>query len=338
MTTDLLRRSEPREKLKRSSLRREKLLPPQSTEKGPVTKRRLPDLYAQLPLGIFQHPPVRDARTANEMHLLTKFEFGVLVGVQRVAARAYDQLRLERALAVGSKMMARERLEGRHHLARWKRQQEQGRGKPNLGRSIKRVGEDTYRRVKKKQRPPDVIAVECSRYDILRSVGLNQKALNLDRVPEALERLRQCVGPMDSPLLGWTNENRQLQLEVRGQWLEPPFGRVPLPLPLRSSVATCLYLWALSIAGTRTPRAYQKIRLERLCELIGISTSLGRAYARRALLSAIDVLNEQLGKLRRDELVSLSKPIVLPVRYEIKSLKDDYIQLVAVKQEDEDCP
>jgi hypothetical protein len=339
-TALLEQRPEPRVKLRGDrpkSLPREKLLP-QRSRKTKAAQRRQADLFAMLPLPICQDPPVRDYRTATEMYLLTTFEFGALVGVLCVAVRAYDQQRRERKAA------DRERRQGHYHLERWKRKleplkryHETERDRPHLnkGTSVKRVAQMAYQRERKKIRPDDVITVLTSRYDILRSAGVSTDARNLKRVPEVLDRLLQWVGPMASPLFHWKEGDGKLQLEVRGQWLEPPFVLVPLPLPLRSSVATSLYLWALTIAGTRTPQRFQMKKVEHLCELIGISTSYGRAHARRALNRAVDVLNEQLGKLRRDELARLRKPITIPVRYEITFLKDDYVRLVAVKQEDE---
>jgi translation initiation factor IF-1 len=343
----LEQRPAPRVKLRSDrpkSLPREKLLPKQSRKKK---GRRQADLFVMFPLLVCQHSPVRDARTANEMHLMTTYEFGALAGVLCVAVRAYDQQRREQALAVGGKAANRERQHGHHHLERWKRkmgpwkqyrEHDYFRPQLNKGTSVKRVAQMEYRREKKRIRPDDVITVQTSRYDILRSAGVSTDARNLKQVPEALDRLQQWVGPLVSPLFNWEEgEDGQLRLEVRGKWLEPPFVIVPLPPPLRSSVATSLYLWGWSIAGTRTPRLFQKIKLERLCELIGISTLLGRAYARRALKHAVKVLNKGLGKLRSDELAKLRKPITVPVRYKIEFLKDDYVRLVAGKQEDEAC-
>jgi hypothetical protein len=344
MTIDLLeRRPEQREKLKRS-LRREKLLPSRSRKKKKGTKRKKPDLYVQLPLGILQNPPVRDYRTAGERHV-TPFEFGVLVGVTRLAAQTYFGELHDRSFAWGGKLIERERVDGLNHYERWKRHQEQGRAPPRKGTSIKRTGQNAYQSKKRKVQPPEVLTVRCSRSAILKPTGLWFDGRNLAKVDKALDRLRQPVGNMPAPLLSWGNEDGQLLLEVSGEWLKAPYGRVPLPLPLRSSVATSQLLWIFSIAGSQGPRSRHKKLFQELCEIIGVPTSYGKQISGRAFDRAIKVLTEHLGEFRKAELASLRKPINIPDRYEFKPLKHGYVRLVAINDDDEqsededkDCP
>jgi len=263
------------------------------------------------PLLVCQHPPVRDVRTANEIDLMTTYEVGVLAGVVCVAFRTYDLQRREQALAFGGKAANRERQHGHYHLERWKRKLEPlkryretqyDRPQPlNKGTSVKRVAQMEYRRKKKSIRPDDVITVRCSRYDILRSAGSEYRCPQPQAGARGARSFEARVGPMPSPLFNWQegeDGNCDSRSGVNGLNLRSSSCRYLCQL--RSSVATCLHLWALSIAGTRTPRRYQMMPFKKLCDLLGIPTEA--QAVRRALDFSEHEVSAQLADAQPQEI------------------------------------
>jgi hypothetical protein len=317
---------------------------PVSERKDGQTKpviKQVEGRFVPIPRQVLWHPPVRDYRTLKEDHV-TPFEFAVIAGCIDLASGVYRKERHQRSLVAGKRAIDREIATGTDYFERLKRHREQGGlfKTPEKGRSIKSAGQIGYRRETRRARPPDVIHVQTSRSAILRRAGLPDNGTNLGKVRVTLDRLLRPVGGMPAPLIAWTtSDDDQLHLQFRGQWLAPPYGRVPIPLPMRSSTAMALFLWALTVEleeGKRTPRVHQKIRFEKLCRRLGIPTKYGVHVATRALDNALKVLNVYLDKLPKAELNG--QGVTIPNRYEIKGDNDGYVRLTGDfgEQDDDD--
>jgi hypothetical protein len=294
--------------------------------------------FVPIPRQILWHPPVRDYRTLKEGHV-TPFEFAVIVGCIDLASEVYRKDRHQRSLVAGKKAIDREIATGTNYIERLERLREQGGllKTPPKGRSIKSAGQIAYYRETRRLRPPDVIHFRTSRSAILRRAGLPANGTNVGKVRVSLDRLLRPVGGMPAPLIAWTaSHDDLLHLDFRGQWVAPPYGRVPLPLPMRSSTAMALFLWALTVLeqGKQTPRIYQNIRFEKLCKRIGIPTRYGGHVATRALDSALKVLNFHLDKLPKAELNH--QGVMIPNRYEIKGDEHGYVRLAGDFGDDDD--
>jgi hypothetical protein len=168
-------------------------------------------------------------------------------------------------------------------------------------RHVKRVAATGYKleqqRLREQAPPPEVI-VALTRYALLRMARLPKKGTYSHKIDAALERLCKNVGyrgeaPDSAPLLDWAQRGHHLELRVSGEWLEKPFLRVVLPLPLRGATALGLYLFLHACTdGGEIPRGT-------LCDRLGIP-NYGKARDDRALQSALDIVNAHLNGFSND--------------------------------------
>lgn len=145
-----------------------------------------------------------------------------------------------------------------------------------------------------------MIPLVLSRYALLRLAGLVVCSANRRRLDAALDRLCRPVGDAEHPAsplpTDWQTTAAGLDLQVSGEWLEPPFAALPLPLPmLRSPNALSLYLFLQGI-DTRGIKA-AVIQFVKLCQRLGIPFRHGAAYCGRKLDAALDVVNSHLATL-----------------------------------------
>ena len=105
-------------------------------------------------------------------------------------------------------------------------------------KAIKMAGQAGYREAMRrlaKEPPPDLITVEASRYALLQAAGLKNNGNSLRQFPDALERLCRPIGDMPPLLRSWKFvDTGKVQLQVDGEWLQPPFTAVTVPLPIKS--------------------------------------------------------------------------------------------------------
>lgn len=180
---------------------------------------------------------------------------------------------------------------------------------------IKAAGREGFKEELRRQRQapaPDTLAVPVSRYTLLRCAGLADSGPNRAKIDAALDRLCQPIADTDGVLIKWRSEKHGLQLQVRGAWLNPPFERLPMPLP-KSANVLALYLW---LNGINTGYVHRNggIDCGRLFELLGLSW---RRF--RHLQRALDLVNAYLDRLSLDYRKALAKcRIELPHGYEIE--------------------
>ena len=157
------------------------------------------------------------------------------------------------------------------------------------------------------------------RGSLLPDNGRNRRALN-----GAFDRLCEPVGSGDrshSALLTDWFETRsgKLCLSACGEWLDPPWHRVPLPLPLRSVNALALFLFLHAVKVDGNAEEERAIALDKLCDQLGIPY-WRPALDKRRVDAALAIVNQHLDDLdleTRRALMRLRPPLVVPARYKI---------------------
>jgi hypothetical protein len=323
-------------------------------------------LFAYLPRRLLWHPPIAHPGASHDEGTLTPFEFAVLAGTLVLARLSWTKQRHQRALQKGKDRIEVERGLHRQFKAQWRATNEARRqgqratapvrehtfhwpadrqGEPRyksampLGKALKQAGSTGYRDSYRQQRrgpPPDRIVLSSSRNGLLRAAGLQKSAGNLGKLLAALERLcapvRGAGEPQSPPLLGWGTVGRKLQLEVSGEWVQPPFGLVPLPLPLRGASLLSLYLFVWTIGkddGSSSPKASNLVKL---CERLGMPVCSPQFNASRSLERALLALNEHLDRL--DARTLLRQHMEIPYAFVVVPVDDGLaVRLKAVAKE-----
>lgn len=187
-------------------------------------------------------------------------------------------------------------------------------------KAIKEAGsrafEKTLKRLRK-QSPPDQISIAASRSAVLRAAHLSHGTKNVGLVDGWLDRLTRDVlinGDALRAIVSSIEEtDHKLRIVVSGEWLEAPYGRVPLPLPVRSAHATALYLFLLGIDTRHSNK--EASRFATLCERIGIDRDRDVFSIRRAFNRALRIVNEHIRKLDREALAEHG--VIIPLAYEV---------------------
>jgi hypothetical protein len=313
-------------------------------------RRNTPPLYVAIPYKLLSRPPAahRGINSAAS-NRIAAFESHVLTGVLVKAWIEVEGPRqVQQSRKAGARDIAQQLEFEQRHTQEWReekrrrrrghykeapellqtftRSEEGGYGhthKPELkrGQRIKRAGQFAYQNERKRLRrnPSAVIPVDCSPHALLRAGGLAGKGRNPIRLPAALDRLCEKVGRKVPPLLAWRSEAGRLHIEINGQWLRPPYGRVPLPLP-RSAVAINLYLFLIAVKPTFTSRG-TKISLRRLCDRLGLPEG-NRAQSLRTIKNALAEVNETVANLDHGALLKFRKRIDMPAAYEMQVDRD----------------
>jgi hypothetical protein len=165
---------------------------------------------------------------------------------------------------------------------------------------------------------------ELSRYALLRGSLLPDNGRNRRVLDSALDRLCEPVGSGDEPhsalLPEWFEaRSGNLCLQVRREWLDPPWRRLPLPLPLRSVNALALFLFLHAIKVEGGAEEERAIALGKLCDRLAIPY-WRPALDKRRVDAALAIINERLNDLSvetRSALMALQPSLVVPARYKI---------------------
>jgi hypothetical protein len=139
----------------------------------------------------------------------------------------------------------------------------------------------------------------------LRLSGLPSNARNLDLIDEAVSTLRKSVRAGDdllpAPITAVKADGNRLRLEVCGDWLAPPYGKVPMPLPTRSAYAMALYLFVHTIrAGTGNT---DDSDFKHLCARLGIRAKT-RWQLQQPFDRALAAVNQHFAKLDPEPLAA----------------------------------
>ena len=223
--------------------------------------------FVGIPKRLCLAPPIAHRGQVADSSALTPFAFGVLAAVLVAGREAWNEQRHRAALAEGHDKIAEEREAGERYKAavraahkarrrgetvtmpRPRHTRPDGR-RMKPAKAIPMVGRKQYKQARERLReqlPPPTIDVTLTRFALLRWGRLSDNASNAARLDSALDRLTRPVGygddkPYEPPLAQWcATGSGKLQLTVRGEWLEGPFHRFPLPLPLRGATTLALF-------------------------------------------------------------------------------------------------
>ena len=303
-------------------------------------------LYARITRVLLHHPPIKH-RNNNDRRLVSPFEFAVAAGVNALASCALVDEFHRRALKGGAKAIEAEQQTGAA-TKRIQRRDRDLKGTPppafmcdlmgitnyrvikkgkrkgdtewvtNKRQSFKAAGASGYRRRMqrlKRQPLPKTVTLEITRHHLLRVAGLPTNGTSVSKIGAALKRLRRPVAAMP-PLVESCEQlpSGSLRLVVSTDWMEKPFGQIPIPLPTtRSPLAMALYLFLFTISTAAAN--HETISLRSLCERTGLPISW---WSSRALVRALEVVNEHLATLDAEALQD--EGIKLPGSFEIVSV------------------
>ena len=105
-------------------------------------------------------------------------------------------------------------------------------------------------------RPSDTIKFEMSATRLFKLADLSPDTRNLRKLDPALSRLTgNILGGLPPPLLGYRLMlDGKIRFSFAGEWIEPPFIKVPVPLITKSRPALylLLFLRCISVGGSIT--------------------------------------------------------------------------------------
>ncbi|MEY9731732.1 hypothetical protein [Bradyrhizobium yuanmingense] len=233
-----------------------------------VSKAQVDQTFAMLP---------REFALTPGKHGLTSIETALLAGTLRAALQEDYKQRDAIAHRAGRRALVLHRQKGGKYDTK--------------GKLIARIARNgSMLRQQRQFRPAEVIVVKTSATALFKLSGLLPHTRNLRQLDDALAKLTKLTLPGKPPLLHSCRQslNGTITLFVSGSWIEPPYVRVLLPLPIRSRNATNLsiFLCCIAVGG--------HIRLERLAKDI-LRLRANKAYEQRRLIDrALTVLNAAL--------------------------------------------
>jgi hypothetical protein len=322
--------------------------------------RKLDSCFAMVPKSVLWPPPIAHRHTHENKHFVSPFQFAVLGALLIEAARAWAGQRHQLAFAHGGtkqKLEKQYEKKYRAELATMTTRREAGATpmqaprprrqysftseqsyKPMAGaKALKQAGQKAYqaRREALRQGPPPAwVTLTLTRSKLLKLAGLPKKGTNLAKLDQALDRLRKPVGDQVGPLHSWQETAGALRLNVLGDWLLPPFVKVPLPVPTSpSALALFLFIQKVDTHSARRNTRGERgaMRRKKLCDLLGIPTS--RAF--QAAFRAVSRHLKGLPTLRLQKALKL-KEGDFPNRIACDGLPNDRIRIRTWKQHNVD--
>ena len=280
-------------------------------------------LFATVPQELLLPPAVRHREQDSDK--LSPFEFSIMAAVIGLARNVLNEQRHREALKAGAEAIEQEKELEKRYREEWRevnQARQSGRSattprrlhafdiaalriRPTrFDKALSRAGTYGYATSRKKQKIiPDVIPATTSRRALLLTGGLAAKDRHFHRLSTALDRLTKPVKGIRAPLLReWHARSGRLHLDVTGAWLNPPFHKVPLPLPLRpQTLALFLFLQAVNTS----PINERGMRFDVLCRTLGINSE----HRQRDLNRAIAAVNLHLAKIPTQVIEQLNFPI-----------------------------
>jgi hypothetical protein len=314
--------------------------------------------YVCIPRALLRSPPIRHRHTPDDDSSITPFECAVMAGLLLAARNRLDRTRRREARKAGKQAISLEKTYANDHQKEWriahklrrlgqhaeaperyhtyKFDPDQGKGNP--GKIVKHAGSVAYKQRLKELRktaPPDEIKLVLTGYDMLQRARLSNKGQNHTKLEAALNRLRQPVGDdalATSLVLDWKRlKSKKFFIMVSGEWLQPPYGRLALPLPIQSPTALTLLLWLRTTRTSAMSRG--KISFHNLCGLLGLSPTARQHRLSSYLNTALDTVNDYLSNID----AKLADKLNLPGCYEIKSIDDGaYVQFIGRQRPEPD--
>jgi hypothetical protein len=171
---------------------------------------------------------------------------------------------------------------------------------------------------------PETIRLETSVLHLLRDMGLSNGGRNWQHLDDALDVLSEPIKVAQfecAPLISIRRLKKgRLIIKVCGTWLNIQYTRVPLPLPIKSTLATKLLLWFRCVRPTSDYKDGNEIGFDTLCKRFGLK---GERWLRsRSLIRAVETINfEYLSKIDREGLAGTK--IKMPAAYAIRIVGDN---------------
>lgn len=301
---------------------------------------------------LLNHPPIRHRHTHYRAHHLSPFQFAIALALTASARRAVADAHHQKALKAGAKAITSEKQTGKIVKRRYRREMESqptfetkqdrkaweryskliGVKKTDKRSALRHAGQKGYARCRAKLRKSPLTAfvtLELSRYAVLRLANLDTSSMSMWNLTAALNRLSRFVaikGIYEPPLIKEWQElpSGKLRLVVSTDWTQPPFGKVPLPLPtLRSPTAVALHLLLFTLNTSATNQ--EGMALDPLCERLGILTEWSVGLKVRSIARALELVNEHLATLE-------PQGIKVPVGFRIDD-SDDRIRFERIERQ-----
>jgi hypothetical protein len=319
------------------------------------TKRAKTAKFVCVPKRLCLDPAIAHRGQAEGANV-TQFEFGILTAVLVAARNQWREQRHRVNFQAGGDDIALDKDLSKQFKEDWRRTKKARRRgeaaeapqrfhpwriespthKPMKdSKAHPKAGRKGYQRSKQNESSlaPELIKVTLSRFALLRCGKLPTNGGNLAKIDASLDRLTKPVGdskepPFEPLLASWCEtKSGKLQLTVHGEWLDGPYHRLPLPLPLRGTTTLALLLLLRGIPLHRS----DSMTLNNLCERLGIP-AFRPANDQRKVNTALALVNawlETLGVELRQALEQLQRPLRLPASYEIEELADGSIRFSA---------
>jgi hypothetical protein len=173
--------------------------------------------------------------------------------------------------------------------------------------------------------PPDRLSFVAYPTTLLDMAGLSTDTRALDKLDDALARLREpLIDGLPSPLLKAVRlKSGRYRYVVSGGWIVRPHRRVNLPLPTKSLNATNLYLFLRTQLGTRT------VELKDACKAIGVASR--KAFEQRRIIGrAFDLANEAY----MEQGVEVPTPR-MPVAWRLEWIRGDRVRFTPAYHTDD---
>jgi len=171
---------------------------------------------------------------------------------------------------------------------------------------------------------PETVRLETSVLHLLRHMRLSNGGRNWQHLDEALDVLSKPIKVAQyecDPLISVRRlKAGRMIIKVCGTWLNIQYARVPLPVPIKSTLATKLLLWLRCVRPTSDYKDGKEIGFDTLCKRFGVK---GERWLRsRSFIRAVETINfEYLSKIDREGLAGTK--IKMPAAYEIKIVGDN---------------
>jgi hypothetical protein len=208
---------------------------------------------------------------------LSIIETALMAGILRAAFRRDYEQRDKIAFREGRRALVAHRQKGGKYDQR--------------GKQIARFARHkSMEEQKRRFRPAEIIDIKLTGTDLLRLAGISPDTRHLQALDIVLRKLMKRSVPNRPPLLRTYRLflDGKIGLFVSGDWLEPPYVKVALPLPTRSknAINLGLFLRCIILGG--------HIKLSNLAhDVLGLRTRKGYEQ-RRFVERALRVLNAAL--------------------------------------------
>lgn len=235
-------------------------------------------------------------------HGLSIIETALLAGILRAAVVKRHRRRDKRAHMAGLRALVKYKRSG-------------GKNEKRARALAREAHAQSMSKQKAAPKTPLPIKVELSPTQLFKLAGLSADTRSLRKLADALTALKRISLPRRSTLLKTHRAmlNGKHRLSVRGDWLGPPWVKVPIPLTTKSLTAINLLLFLRCISDGG------HIRLKSLAtDVLALKTR--KPFEQRRLVDrALWIVNERVSSIKDRNLFARNE---VPYLYVIRIEKD----------------